>query len=169
MDMKSVLLVRHAKSSWDDPGQSDFDRPLNERGKQDAPNMAKRLLDKSITIDAFISSPAKRAKKTASLFAEQYKYDKENIILLPQLYHAGPANFFQVIAQAPDTANTIAVFSHNPGITEFVNMLTNEIRVDDMPTCAVFGVQLSVPNWAAFKDAPKKFWFFDYPKSLSAF
>jgi phosphohistidine phosphatase len=168
MDMKSVLIVRHAKSSWDDPGQPDFDRPLNERGKQDAPSMAKRLLDKSITIDAFISSPAKRAKKTAALFAEQYNFEKDNIILVPQLYHAGPNDFFQVIAKAPEKANTIAVFSHNPGITEFVNMLTNEIRVDDMPTCAIFGVHVSAPDWASFKEASKKFWFFDYPKSLSA-
>jgi phosphohistidine phosphatase len=75
MDMKSILMIRHAKSSWDDPGQPDFDRPLNERGKQDAPSMAKRLLEKSVAIDAFISSPAKRARKTASLFAAEYKYE----------------------------------------------------------------------------------------------
>jgi phosphohistidine phosphatase len=83
------------------------------------------------------------------------------------LYHAGPNDFFEVIAKAPDKANTIAVFSHNPGITEFVNMLT-EVRIDDMPTCAIFGIQVTASNWAAFKDAPKKFWLFDYPKSLSA-
>lgn len=164
--MKHLLLVRHAKSSWDDPSQSDFDRPLNERGKQDAPQMARRLLAKSIAIDAFLSSPAKRARKTAALFAAEYNQDKENILLIPELYHASPANFFQVIARAPDTANTIAVFSHNPGITEFVNLLT-EVRIDDMPTCAIFGVQIAAQNWAQFQEASKTFWFFDYPKSLS--
>lgn len=164
--MKHLLIVRHAKSSWDDPSQSDFDRPLNERGKRDSPQMARRLLAKSITIDAFLSSPAKRAHKTAALFAAEYNYDKENILLIPELYHAAPANFFQVIAHAPAAANTLAVFSHNPGITEFVNMLT-EVRIDDMPTCAIFGVQIVTQSWTHFQEAPKTFWFFDYPKSLS--
>jgi len=164
--MKHILLIRHAKSSWGDPSLSDFDRPLNERGKQDSPLMAQRLLARSIAIDAFLSSPAKRAKKTATLFAAEYNYDKEKIILIPELYHASPGNFLEAIAQAPNDANTIAIFSHNPGITEFVNMLT-EVRIDDMPTCAIFGVQVSIQNWAHFKDAPKTFWFFDYPKSLS--
>lgn len=164
--MKRILVIRHAKSSWDDPAQSDFDRPLNERGKHDAPQMAQRLLAKSIDIDAFISSPAKRARKTAALFAAEYNYDKEKIILIPELYHASPANFFEAIAQASANANTIALFSHNPGITEFVNMLT-EVRIDDMPTCAIFGAQVAIQNWADFKEAPKTFWFFDYPKSLS--
>jgi phosphohistidine phosphatase len=163
--MKSLLIIRHAKSSWDDPAQADFDRTLNERGKQDAPQMARRLLSRSIAIDAFISSPAKRARKTASLFAAEYKYDKENIILVPELYHASPANFFDVISKAPPAANTIAVFSHNPGITEFANMLT-EVRIDDMPTCAIFGIQVATHNWTSFKDASKTFWLFDYPKSL---
>jgi phosphohistidine phosphatase len=164
--MKHILLIRHAKSSWGDPSLSDFDRPLNERGKQDSPQMAQRLLARSIAIDAFLSSPAKRARKTAALFAAEYNYDKEKIILIPELYHASPDNFLEAILQAPNEANTIAIFSHNPGITEFVNTLT-EVRVDDMPTCAIFGVQVSTQNWAHFKDAPKTFWFFDYPKSLS--
>lgn len=165
--MKSVLVIRHAKSSWDDLSQPDFDRPLNERGKLDAPDMAIRLLDKSIAIDAFISSPAKRARKTASLFAAVYGYDKENLILVPELYLAAPHNFFEAIARAPAAANTIAVFSHNPGITEFVNMLT-EVRIDDMPTCAIYGVKAAIKDWSAFKEAAKSFWLFDYPKSLSA-
>lgn len=164
--MKHILLIRHAKSSWGDLSLSDFDRPLNERGKQDSPQMARRLLAKSISIDAFISSPAKRARKTAALFAAEYSVDKDKIILIPELYHASPANFLEAIAQAPEQANTIAIFSHNPGITEFVNTLT-EVRIDDMPTCAIFGVQVNTQNWAQFKEAPKTFWFFDYPKSLS--
>lgn len=164
--MKHLLIIRHAKSSWGDPALSDFDRPLNDRGKHDSPEMAQRLLARSIAIDAFLSSPAKRARKTAALFAAEYNYDKDKIILIPELYHASPANFFEAIVQAPAQAATIAVFSHNPGITEFVNMLT-EVRVDDMPTCAIFGVQVAAQNWADFKTAPKTFWFFDYPKSLS--
>lgn len=164
--MKHILVIRHAKSSWDDPGQPDFDRPLNERGKRDAPQMAQRLVARSITIDAFISSPAKRARKTAQLFAEAFQLTKEDIIEVPELYHAAPEQFFGAISHAPDKADTIAVFSHNPGITEFVNMLT-EVRIDDMPTCAIFGVQVDTDHWAQFREAAKTFWFFDYPKSFT--
>lgn len=164
--MKHLLVIRHAKSSWSDAALPDFDRPLNDRGKHDSPLMAQRLLARSIAIDAFLSSPARRARKTAALFAAEYNYDKDKIILIPELYHASPLHFFEVIAQAPPQANTIAVFSHNPGITEFVNMLT-EVRVDDMPTCAIFGVQVNTQHWTDFETAPKRFWFFDYPKSLS--
>lgn len=164
--MKHILIIRHAKSSWDDPSQPDFDRPLNERGKRDAPQMAQRLIARSITIDTFLSSPAKRARKTATLFAAEYQVDKEAIIQIPELYHAAPEQFFGAISQAPDSAHTIAVISHNPGITEFVNLLT-EVRIDDMPTCAIFGVQVDTAHWAQFREAAKTFWFFDYPKSFT--
>lgn len=164
--MKHILIIRHAKSSWDDPGQPDFERPLNDRGKRDAPQMAQRLIARSIDIDAFLSSPAKRARKTATLFAEEYKIDKDTIYLVPELYHASPEQLFEAISQAPEQANTIAVFSHNPGITEFVNLLT-EVRIDDMPTCAIFGAQVDTAQWATFREASKTFWFFDYPKSFT--
>ncbi|MBO9636087.1 MAG: histidine phosphatase family protein [Chitinophagaceae bacterium] len=162
---RSVIIVRHAKSSWSDPSQPDFDRPLNDRGKADAPVMAKRLLDKNVRIDAFITSPARRAKKTAALFAEVYGKDKEHLILVPSLYHAEPPDFFKAIMQAPDQAATIAIFSHNPGITAFVNMLT-KVNVDDMPTCAVYAVQCELDSWTGFETVHKDFWFFDYPKSI---
>ena len=74
--MKTLLLIRHAKSSWDDPGLSDYERPLNDRGKKDAPMMAERLYERGIKIDAFISSPARRARKTAEQFVKQYKKDR---------------------------------------------------------------------------------------------
>jgi len=161
--MKHVLLIRHAKSSWDDAAMTDFDRPLNDRGKEDAPKMAERLLEKEVSIDAFISSPAKRAKKTASLFAKEYNRDKDEIILVSELYHPSSEAFYTAIAHAPNDANTIAVFSHNPGITEFANELTSA-RVDDMPTCAIFAVKADIKQWSEFKEAEKEFWFFDYPK-----
>ena len=80
--MKTLLLVRHAKSSWDDPGMDDIDRPLNDRGKTDAPVMAKRLKNKGVRIDTFISSPAKRARRTARYFAEEYHLEKKDIIII---------------------------------------------------------------------------------------
>lgn len=162
--MKSLLLIRHAKSDWGDLTLKDFDRPLNDRGKRDAPVMAHRLLDKKIKIDAFISSPAKRAKKTAELFASQYKRDKKDIIFFDKLYLADTEAFFDVISQTDDDYSTIAVFSHNEGITTFANQLS-DVRIDDMPTCSIFGVKMQLKKWKDFREAEKEFWFFDYPKS----
>lgn len=162
--MKRVILVRHAKSGWDDVSLPDFDRPLNERGKNDAPMMAKRLADKKVDIDAFITSTAKRARKTATLFAKEYGQHKDDVILMDSLYHASPEEFYKAIEKAPARAKTIAIFSHNPGITDFVNSLTNT-RVDDMPTCAVFAVKCPIKEWSEFRQAEREFWFFDFPKN----
>ena len=162
--MKTLLLVRHAKSSWDAPGLSDFDRPLNERGKTDAPEMAKRLRDKNIKVDVFISSPAKRAKRTAKYFAEEFDMKKDDIVLVDDLYLATMEAFAAAVKNIDDRHDTAAIFSHNPGITEFASMLTN-VRVDDMPTCAVFAVQSDADSWKNFMSGERKFLFFDYPKN----
>lgn len=164
---KQLLLVRHAKSSWADFSIKDFDRPLNDRGKKDAPAMAKRLLDKKIAINAFISSPAKRARKTAEYFAAEYDQPKKAIIFIDELYLATPEVFATVISQVSDEYDTIAVFSHNNGITDFANTLT-DTRIDEMPTCSIFAVKVSVQSWSEFKRAKKEFWFFDYPKAVAS-
>jgi len=162
--MKTLLLVRHAKSSWDDPAMSDFDRPLNERGKKDAPKMVERLIEKGITINTFLSSPAKRAKKTAKIFAHAYKKAEEDIFLIPQLYLAASSVFESVLSSLESDSDTIALFSHNPGITDFANTLT-EARIDDIPTCGVFAIKIETNDWKNFREAKKEFLFFDYPKA----
>ena len=162
--MKTLIIVRHAKSSWSESGLSDFDRPLNERGKRDAPEMADRLQKKQKTIDLFISSPAKRAKKTAELFAEKFKYVSDKIVFFPELYLAGPRDFVAAISKTSSDVNSVIIFSHNPGVTEFVNTLT-DTRIDDMPTCAVFIATINIDKWSNFEKADKQFEFFDYPKS----
>ncbi|MBP6024445.1 SixA phosphatase family protein [Ferruginibacter sp.] len=159
--MKTLLIIRHAKAESSFT-LNDFERPLNERGKKDAPVMAQRLLDKKIVIDAFVSSPAKRAKKTAELFYETYKAH-DDIILISALYHAPAEIFFDVIKEVDDKFDTIAVFAHNPGITYFVNQLT-AVRIDNVPTCAVFAVTINCNSWKDFAKAKKEFLFFDYPK-----
>ena len=161
--MKTLFLIRHAKSDWNDHSLDDIDRPLNERGKRDAPVMAHRLLDKGIAIDAFIASPAKRAWKTASIFAAVYKRDKEDIISRPELYAAPQEVFYDVILTADKKFDSIAIFSHNPGITDFANLLT-DTRIDNIPTCGIFAIKVDAHTWGAFKEANKEFWFFDYPK-----
>lgn len=163
--MKTLLLVRHAKSSWDLATLNDFDRSLNERGKKDAPVMAQRLLDRKIDINIFVSSPAKRAKKTAELFCSIYKKDKEQIIFVPALYHASLNTFFEVVTQLNDDYNCVAIFSHNPVITEFVNQLVENVTIDNMPTCGVFAVKTSITKWKEFSTSKKELLFFDYPKA----
>jgi len=162
--MKTLLLVRHAKSSWEEPGVQDIDRPLNERGKQDAPEMAKRLKDKKIDIDLFVSSPAKRARRTAKFFAEEFDVKKGDIVLEEELYLASPSSFMNVINGLEKKYDTVALFAHNPGITELANQLT-AVRIDNMPTCSVFAVQADTESWKHFESAEKNFLFFDYPKN----
>lgn len=165
--MKQVLLIRHAKSDWGNPGLEDFDRPLNARGKKDAPEMARRLAGKKVAIDAIVTSPAKRAAKTAKVFAEECGIRKKNLVFNPDLYLPAPSVFFEVIAGLDKDLDTVAVFSHNNGITDFANQLTST-RVDNIPTCGVFAVKAHCDDWGDFRDAEKEFWFFDYPKSGGA-
>ncbi|MFN2457141.1 MAG: histidine phosphatase family protein [Chitinophagaceae bacterium] len=162
--MKTLIVIRHAKSSWDVPDQEDRERPLNERGKQNGPEMAKRLKKKGVKPDLLVSSPAVRALRTARYFAKEFKFGKKNIVLEEKLYAAGVDAFHEVVAALRDKYNAVALFSHNPGITEYVNTLS-EVHVDNMPTCAVFAVTADTNQWASFKEALKSFLFFDYPKN----
>ena len=161
---KTLLIIRHAKSSWQSDTLDDFDRPLNERGKNDAPIMAERLKEKNIFIDAFVSSPAKRARKTATAFAEIYQHKKEDIVMVSKLYHASPETLYEVVKSLNDAWNCVALFSHNPGITDFVNQLTETLQIDNMPTCGIFGVRIPNVSWKDFREVHKEFLLFYYPK-----
>lgn len=162
--MKQLFIIRHAKSSWDNIGQSDFDRPLNERGHHDAPMMAKRLEKAGIRPDALVSSPANRALTTAKYFAEVFDFSKKDIVIIDRLYHAPEETFYEVIAhELKDKWDTVAIFSHNPGITYFINTL-GVVSLDNMPTCGVMGVKAAVDTWKDFKQAAKQLLLFDYPK-----
>ncbi|MEI6185009.1 MAG: histidine phosphatase family protein [Bacteroidota bacterium] len=163
--MKQLFIIRHAKSSWDNMLQKDFDRTLNERGMRDAPAMAKRLVDKGIIIDKFVSSTAVRAFTTATFFAKAYHQKESDIIAVPELYHAGEEVFYKTIRGLDNSLNSVALFSHNPGITYFVNTLTNS-RIDEMPTCGIFAIQTPIEKWEDFEEGNNKFWFFDYPKNV---
>ena len=162
--MKTLFLVRHAKSSWDNLTLSDFERPLNDRGKNDAPLMAKRLRKRGIQIDAFISSPAKRAKKTAEFFIKEFNRDKDELIFISSLYDASVSDFNASIKTIDDKYNSAALFSHNPGITQFANELVSGADIDNMPTCSVFAVTADTDKWKDFAKTKKQFLFFDYPK-----
>ncbi|MVT07047.1 SixA phosphatase family protein [Chitinophaga tropicalis] len=162
--MKTLLLIRHAKSSWNDPDMDDFDRPLNKRGKQNAPEMAHRLTHRGITPELLIASPAKRTRSTARIMAKEWHYDKDAILLEDELYLCYASTFLKVITKIDSDIDTVAIFAHNPGITDFANYLTQEIRIDNIPTSGIFAVQTDISSWSDFDRARKTFLFFDYPK-----
>ncbi len=164
MSQKKIYIIRHAKSSWSLSTLNDFDRPLNDRGKKDAPEMAKRLLNRNVKINQFISSPALRAITTATYFAKEYNVTKDEIKIIPALYHAPALVFFSVIEELDDAIDSVAIFSHNPGITDFVNQLIPAGRIDNMPTTGIMAISAETTHWKEFERSNKSMLFFDYPK-----
>ena len=163
--MKTLLIIRHAKSSWDNAALNDLDRPLNDRGKRDAPVMAERLIRAGVKIGLFVSSPAKRARQTAGVFIHEFGRKEKELVIIQQLYHAQVQDFKEVVAGINDRFDSIALFSHNPGITAFANTLST-VRLDNMPTCSIFAVTSPAESWKQFLSGGTTFWFFDYPKSI---
>ncbi len=161
--MKTLILVRHAKSSHSFGVSSDFDRPLNDRGFREASEMGKKLFKKNTRIDQFVSSPALRAKTTAELFAAEYDRKLKEILFVPSLYHADPDGFYEVVSKLDDAYDHVALFSHNPGITDFAGTLTSA-HISHMPTSSVFAVTAPVDSWIDFPSAEKSFLFFYKPE-----
>ncbi|MEZ5990689.1 MAG: histidine phosphatase family protein [Planctomycetota bacterium] len=134
--MKKLLLIRHAKSDWSHRGRDDHDRPLNERGRHDAPMMARRLADKDVEPDLLLTSTARRARKTAQRFRETLELAEVPLHEDGRLYLAEPDQMLEVLRGLPGSRSCVAVFGHNPGISELVELLTGA-DLGDMPTCAV--------------------------------
>ncbi len=166
--MKTLYLIRHAKSSWDDPEQADIERPLNKRGKKDAPSMARRLKEKHVTPDAMITSPATRAHDTCTLFAKTLDFDKDKIKTEKRLYHADEDQILKVIQELKDRERddeeVALLFGHNPGLTEFVNLLL-DANIDNIPTCGVVKAQLKIKSWKDAHFSCGELEFFDFPKN----
>ena len=142
--MKSVLILRHAKSSWKDPDLTDHDRPLNKRGKGDAPRMGRLLKREHLLPDTIISSSAIRARATAEAVAKTSGY-KGEIISNPSLYAAGPHTYIDTLHDISDDYARVLIIGHNPGLEELVEILTGESHV--MSTCSLAHVKLDVQNW----------------------
>jgi phosphohistidine phosphatase len=161
--MKRLYLIRHAKSSWKDPTVVDFDRPLNKRGKRDAPFMGKRIKSYQVQPDLIISSPANRAAKTAKIIAEEIGVPKKQIVYDESIYEAGVASLLHVIRNIDNSANQVMLFGHNPGLTMLAEYLTH-ILVDNIPTCGIFCVDFAIDSWKEVAEGSGKVVFFDYPK-----
>jgi phosphohistidine phosphatase len=133
--MKTLFLVRHAKSSWDNTALPDKDRPLADRGKRDAPKMGRRLLKRDVKPDLILSSPATRTLSTAELIAKKLDYKRKNIAVHDCLYPGGVDDLLNVIHKLDDKLERVMLFGHNPGLTELAHRLSSEIT--HVPTCAV--------------------------------
>jgi len=160
---KLLYLIRHAKSSWDDPSLRDHDRPLNKRGKRDAPLMANVLKKKGIKPDVIYSSTAVRALEFSKVIAETLDFKKKNINATKELYMADVKEMLGILRSVDNSAETVFMVSHNPYITEFANSLCN-YNLDNIPTSGVFCVEFDEKKWKDIDLGKGKFVSFDYPK-----
>ena len=162
--MKELILVRHAKSSWEDPALSDHERPLNKRGKRNAPEMGERLARSGYDPDLIVSSSAVRALDTARSVAGKLGYPREHIAVKERLFHAGVSELLQVIRGVDDSVDSLMLFGHNPGLTDLANHLGPK-EILNMPTCAVLHLQVPGRRLVnAVGDAPGDEVRYDYPK-----
>lgn len=164
--MKKVYVVRHAKSSWDNASLSDFDRPLNNRGMRDVPDMGQRLSRLQVLPDLLISSPANRAHTTAKGIAHEIGYDPLSIRTEPDLYHEGTQTIREVISKIDDSVESVMIFGHNPGFTDLIARLS-DLNLYNLPTCAVCGIELDINSWKEIINTSGKKFYYDYPKSVS--
>ncbi|MGB5848722.1 MAG: histidine phosphatase family protein [Ignavibacteriaceae bacterium] len=160
--MKTLYLARHAKSSWKNPELSDTERPLNKRGKRDAPYIGNLLKEKGVKPDILISSPAVRARKTAVVIAELIDYPKSEILIDDNIYESSSSELINIIKGFDDKYNSVMMFGHNPGFTMLNNYLTDSF-IDNIPTCGVVGIRFN-SSWEKIVGASGKAFFFIYPK-----
>ena len=161
--MKTLTIFRHAKSSWDNPDLSDRDRPLNKRGKRDAPIMGERLKAAGIRPSLIVSSPARRAWSTAKIVSRAIAYPLEFLQREPGLYHAGVNRIFDIIAAQDDGFNSILIVGHNPGFTDFANNLVPDLT-DNIPTAGFVSVLIDTDDWDLRVRQSAKLIVYDYPK-----
>lgn len=162
--MKTIILVRHAKSSWKDTSLDDFDRPLNKRGKRNAPFMGKKLKERKIIPDLVLSSPAKRAKKTATAVAKALDYPKKKITFYDKMYHASARYLFELLKNLDDEHETIMLFGHNPSLNDFADMLLKRNPISNIPTTGVCCIRFDVNHWQKVEQGKGEIVFFDFPK-----
>jgi phosphohistidine phosphatase len=160
--MKTLYLARHAKSYWKDQSIPDFDRPLNSRGKRDAPFMGEVLKDKKVKPDLIISSPAKRTKKTAIEIASKIGYSEKKILYNEELYEASSNTIIKVLNKIDEKYNSVMIFAHNPGLTLLNNYISNNY-IENIPTCGIVALQLD-KKWNELSKNTCKFLYFEYPK-----
>ncbi len=162
-DKKTLLIVRHAKSSWDYEDVSDIDRPLKTRGISNAYNMAYRLKSKKTIPELIMTSPANRAFHTALIFARECEINLMKFIIEPDIYGAGVEGMLNIIQKVPEEYSCIMLVGHNPDMSELVNRLQNH-RIFEMPTCAVATLEFNAEEWGEINRKTFISDDFDFPK-----
>jgi phosphohistidine phosphatase len=164
--MKRLYLVRHAKSDWGRPGLADFDRPLNKRGKKDAPLMGKYLKSVwQIEPDLILCSTAKRAKSTAKRLLKAFDYPKNQIAWHERIYSGDADDVLGLIRRVDNGCGQVMLIGHNPDITTLINELTNA-DIFDVPTCGVAGIDLDIDAWEDIVSG--NLVFFEVPKAIDS-
>ncbi len=165
--MKTLYLARHAKSSWKDAKLDDFDRPLNQRGKRDAPRMGAYLKQQQVQLDMMITSPAKRALKTARHFARALHLPPEALHIHPQIYLAGQETLLTLIRGIDDSFARVMIVGHNPGLSELANHLTRA-GIENIPTSGIVEIEIPLAHWREVDAGSGRCISFVYPKKLFA-
>jgi phosphohistidine phosphatase len=160
--MKTLFLIRHAKSSWDDAALPDKERPLDARGKRDAPAMGERLAKRDVKPDLIVSSPATRALATAQSIARKLDYKLKNIVVDDRLYACAADDLLKVIYEFADEQERVMLFGHNPEFTELAHRLSSQIT--EMPTCAVAEFRFDAKSWSNIGKGTLATATLDYPK-----
>jgi len=161
--MKHLTLLRHAKSSWQDPALDDIDRPLNGRGKRNARLMGQRLAILDETPKVIISSPAKRARRTAELVAEALHYPESAIRFEPCMYEADVGTLLELVSQLDNVWQDVMLVGHNPGLTELANLLA-PCNLDNIVTCGLAKIAFENASWSELRFNSGHLLLYDYPK-----
>jgi phosphohistidine phosphatase len=162
--MKTLYLMRHAKSSWDFTDLSDHDRPLNNRGRKDAPAMGRELAAREISVDLILSSSAVRALSTATLVAKELEYDVDKIAVEEEVYKADKRQLLEIIKNIPNQFDKVLLLGHNPTMTDLVNLLSPEL-IPDLPTAGIVALRFACTTWREVSKDYATFQFFDAPKN----
>ena len=163
--MKTIYLIRHAKSSWANHQLSDKERPLNQRGISDTQKIGKKLNELGFHPDKIISSSSVRTTETIKLLCQHIPYSFQDVAFTSTLYHPTNKDFISVIENVDDATNSIALVSHNYGISEFADYLTQDF-VSAMPTCAVIAIDLEIDAWKEIIRGIGSTHWYIYPKML---
>jgi phosphohistidine phosphatase len=163
--MKKLYLVRHAKSDRNIPELPDFERPLNTRGRIDAPMMGDLLKGMNVMPELIISSPATRALATARLLADHMKYPLSKILVEEEIYEAWRENLVEVLKRTDNSAKSVMLIGHNPGLQLLAEFLA-EFPHENIPTCGIVGIELQINEWDDIKQSCGRIMFFEYPKKV---
>ena len=161
--MKTLTIVRHAKSSWKDTSLRDRERPLNKRGKRDAPEMGRRIQEAGIRPSLILSSPAVRAWKTAKAIADAINYPREFLQKEEFLYLASVDRILDVIVAQDNNFNNILIVGHNPGFTDFANFLAPGLT-HNLPTAGVVSVEIDQDDWSLYEKPAARVVLHEWPK-----